>query len=67
MKKATENDYSTEELKNLASQTSKALERLCFLLGTSGVSNVQSEKEKQMRAISQSQDPGYAKIVPIDK
>ena len=46
MKKATENDYSTEEIKNLTSQTTKALDRLCLLLGTVGISNVLSEKEK---------------------
>ena len=46
MKKATENDYSTEEIKNLTSQTMKALDHLCLLLGTVGISNVLSEKEK---------------------
>ena len=46
LKKSTENDTSTEELRNVANVASKALERLCFLLGTTGISNILSEKEK---------------------
>jgi hypothetical protein len=64
MKKATENDYSTEEIKNLTSQTMKALDHLCLLLGTVGISNVLSEKEKN-RTTAMSQEGGYSKIVPL--
>ena len=61
-KKAAENDSSTEELRGIMNNALSALDRLTYILGTTGISNILSEKEKQGKNATST----FMKVVPLD-
>lgn len=62
-KKASENETTTDDIKDLMNKTHAALDRLFYMLGTTGISNIPSEKEKQNKA---SDGPTFMKVVPLE-
>ena len=61
-KKAAENDTSTEELRVIMTNALSALDKLTYILGTTGISNILSEKEKQGKNATST----FMKVVPLD-
>lgn len=58
---------NTEELKGLAETARTALERLLFLLGTAGISNVATEKEKLAKNPKyDNSSQSFMKVLPLD-
>lgn len=65
-KKAGDNDQFTDEIKTLAEGAKSSLERLLYILGTTGISNIQSDKEKAYRPNNHNDGNTFMKVVPIE-